>query len=80
MAVGFTLAAHCYEGGLLLLRAGQDSVTTMERFLVLSEIDVRSRTYYGEHPHPLPPSPAVWTVVPRLLSFGTLEEVRVRGS
>ena len=34
-------------GGLLLFRAGQDSVTTMERFLVLSEIDLRSITYYG---------------------------------
>jgi hypothetical protein len=48
--VGFTLAAQCYEGGSLLFRAGQDSVTTMERFLVLSEIDVRSITYYDESP------------------------------
>jgi hypothetical protein len=48
--VGFTLAAQCYAGASLLFRAGQDSVTTMERFLVLSEIDVRSITYYGESP------------------------------
>jgi hypothetical protein len=76
IAVGFTLAAHCYDGGLLLLRAGQDSVTTTERFLVLSETDVRSITYYGEST----PSPTVWTVVLRLHSVGTLDGVRVSGS
>ena len=42
---------------------------------MLSEIDFRSITYYGE----LHSSPAVWTVVPRLYSFGTLGEVRGRG-